>query len=73
MDAIYLSDKHGEQVSWRAWQGIIRSTNWLTENWQRPDEAAVAGTSDRMRERVDRYFDYQQDCWIDLYAKRQRR
>jgi GH15 family glucan-1,4-alpha-glucosidase len=39
MDAIYLSDKHGEQVSWRAWQGIIRSTNWLTENWQRPDES----------------------------------
>ena len=27
MDAIYLSDKHGEHLSWRAWQGIIRSTN----------------------------------------------
>ncbi len=33
----------------------------------------ILTTSNRMRERVDRYFDYQQDCWIDLYAKRQRR
>lgn len=39
MDAVYLSDKYGEQVSWRAWQGIVRSTNWLLENWQRPDES----------------------------------
>ncbi len=38
MDALYLSDKYGEQVSWRAWEGVIRSLTWLEANWQRPDE-----------------------------------
>jgi GH15 family glucan-1,4-alpha-glucosidase len=38
MDALYLSDKYGEQVSWQTWLGITRSMKWLTHNWQRPDE-----------------------------------
>nr|WP_321983031.1 glycoside hydrolase family 15 protein [uncultured Lichenicoccus sp.] len=38
MDAIYLSDKYGEQVSYRGWQGITRSMEWLACNWQQPDE-----------------------------------
>jgi GH15 family glucan-1,4-alpha-glucosidase len=38
MDALYLSDKYGEQVSWQTWLGITRSMEWLALNWQRPDE-----------------------------------
>ncbi len=38
MDALYLSDKYGEQVSWQTWQGIMRSMKWLAHNWQRADE-----------------------------------
>src|SRR5260370_5977816 len=38
MDALYLSDKYREQVSWQTWLGITRSMKWLTHNWQRPDE-----------------------------------
>jgi GH15 family glucan-1,4-alpha-glucosidase len=38
MDALYLSDKYGEQVSWQTWLGITRSMEWLAHNWQRPDE-----------------------------------
>jgi GH15 family glucan-1,4-alpha-glucosidase len=29
MDALYLSDKYGEQVSWQTWLGITRSMEWL--------------------------------------------
>jgi GH15 family glucan-1,4-alpha-glucosidase len=38
MDALYLSDKYGEQVSSQTWLGIARSMGWLARNWQRPDE-----------------------------------
>ena len=38
MDALYLSDKYGEQVSWRAWEGVTHTLTWLEANWQRPDE-----------------------------------
>ena len=38
MDAIYLSDKYGEQVSHDGWQGILRTMEYVTANWQRPDE-----------------------------------
>ena len=61
MDAIYLSDKHGEQLSWRAWQGIIRSTNWLTENWQRPDESIWEVRGGRRHFLHSRLM-----CWVAL-------
>ncbi len=61
MDAIYLSDKSGEQVSWRAWQGIIRSTNWLTENWQRPDESIWEVRGGRREFLHSRLM-----CWVAL-------
>ncbi len=38
MDALYLSDKYGEQVSWQTWLGVTRSMEWLAHNWRRPDE-----------------------------------
>jgi len=38
MDALYLSDKYGEQVSWQTWLGITRSMEWLAHNWKRADE-----------------------------------
>ena len=61
MDAIYLSDKHGEQVSWRAWQGILRSTNWLTENWHRPDESIWEVRGGRREFLHSRLM-----CWVAL-------
>jgi GH15 family glucan-1,4-alpha-glucosidase len=61
MDAIYLSDKYGEQVSWRAWQGITRSTNWLIENWQRPDESIWEVRGGRREFLHSRLM-----CWVAL-------
>jgi GH15 family glucan-1,4-alpha-glucosidase len=38
MDAVYLSDKYGEQLPWRGWNGICRSVNWVLKNWQKADQ-----------------------------------
>ena len=38
MDAIYLSNKYGDGISYDGWQGVRRTLDWLSKNWQRPDE-----------------------------------
>jgi len=38
MDAIYLSNKYGDAISYDDWQGICRILKWLDKNWDRPDE-----------------------------------
>lgn len=38
MDAMYLSDKYAEQITWQSWQAIALRLEWLTKNWHRPDE-----------------------------------
>jgi len=38
LDAIYLSDANGQQVTYRSWRGILHSMEWLIQNWQQPDE-----------------------------------
>jgi GH15 family glucan-1,4-alpha-glucosidase len=38
MDAIYLADKYAEQISYQAWQGIVRAMARLTETWHVPDQ-----------------------------------
>jgi GH15 family glucan-1,4-alpha-glucosidase len=43
MDALYLSDKYGEQVSWQTWLSITHSMEWLARNWQRADEGIWEG------------------------------
>jgi GH15 family glucan-1,4-alpha-glucosidase len=37
MDALYLSAKYGEPPSYDVWAGVVRSVNWVCENWRRPD------------------------------------
>jgi GH15 family glucan-1,4-alpha-glucosidase len=37
-DAVYLSNKYGDAISYDEWQAINRGLEWLQENWQRPDE-----------------------------------
>jgi len=37
MDAVYLSDKYGEQISWEGWENVSRSMEWLRASWQQPD------------------------------------
>jgi GH15 family glucan-1,4-alpha-glucosidase len=38
MDAVYLSDKYGEQLPWKGWNGICRSIGWILKNWRKADQ-----------------------------------
>ena len=37
-DAIYLSNKYGDGISYDDWHAMQRILDWLAKNWQRPDE-----------------------------------
>lgn len=38
MDSIYLYDKFGEPISYDLWKNLRRLTDWVCQNWRRPDE-----------------------------------
>ncbi len=38
MDSIYLANKYGKPISHAGWQDVQRLLDWLSNNWQRPDE-----------------------------------
>ena len=38
MDSIYLANKYGDPISNAGWQEVQRNLEWLSKNWQRPDE-----------------------------------
>ena len=38
MDAIYLTDKYGDKISHSLWKNIGQMIDWVSENWDQPDE-----------------------------------
>ncbi|HLH24558.1 MAG TPA: glycoside hydrolase family 15 protein [Chloroflexota bacterium] len=38
MDSVYLYNKHGSPISYDLWNNLRRLMDWLTRNWDRPDE-----------------------------------
>lgn len=38
MDAIYLSSKYGDGISHEDWASVRHILDWLSKNWERPDE-----------------------------------
>jgi GH15 family glucan-1,4-alpha-glucosidase len=38
MDSVYLYDKHGSPISYDVWSNLIPLIDWVTKNWDRPDE-----------------------------------
>jgi GH15 family glucan-1,4-alpha-glucosidase len=38
VDAAYLYNKHGAPLDYDVWHNLRPVLNWLSENWQRPDE-----------------------------------
>ncbi len=59
MDAIYLSDKYGEQVSWQIWGSIIQAMAWLEKNWQQADEGIW-----EIRAQRQEFLHWRLMCWV---------
>ncbi|GGK76302.1 glycoside hydrolase family 15 protein [Rufibacter glacialis] len=38
MDSVYLSDKYGDPISYDFWKSLEKHLDWLTLNWNQPDE-----------------------------------
>ena len=38
MDSVYLANKYGDPITNAGWQDVHRILEWLSKNWQRPDE-----------------------------------
>jgi GH15 family glucan-1,4-alpha-glucosidase len=38
MDSIYLANKYGDPITHAGWQEVQHTLEWLSKNWQRPDE-----------------------------------
>jgi GH15 family glucan-1,4-alpha-glucosidase len=38
MDSVYLYNKHGEPISYDFWKDLEKQINWLSKNWNQPDE-----------------------------------
>ena len=38
MDSVYIYNKYVEPIHHDLWENLARMTNWVIENWQRPDE-----------------------------------
>ncbi len=61
LDAVYLSDKYGEAVSWQAWEGITRAVNWVAANWQQPDQGIW-----EIRNGQREFLHSRLMCWVAL-------
>jgi GH15 family glucan-1,4-alpha-glucosidase len=38
MDSVYLYNKYGEPISYDLWKTLVRSVDWVCDNWHKPDE-----------------------------------
>jgi GH15 family glucan-1,4-alpha-glucosidase len=38
MDSVYLYNKYGEPISYDLWKTLVRSVDWICDNWRKPDE-----------------------------------
>jgi GH15 family glucan-1,4-alpha-glucosidase len=61
MDAVYLSDKYGEQLPWKGWQGICRSISWVLKNWKKADQGIW-----EIRGARKQFLHSRLMCWVAL-------
>jgi GH15 family glucan-1,4-alpha-glucosidase len=61
MDAIFLADQNGLEIAHQGWIALAEITDWVSENWDQPDEGiweTRGGRKDFTYARVQ--------CWIAL-------
>jgi GH15 family glucan-1,4-alpha-glucosidase len=61
MDSVYLYNKYGERISYDFWKDIERQMDWLSENWNQPDDGIWEVRGGK------KYFLYSRlSCWVAL-------
>jgi GH15 family glucan-1,4-alpha-glucosidase len=61
MDALYLYDKYGMMLSYDMWRQVERMLDWVTKNWDQPDQGIWEVRGGR------RDFTYSKlQCWVAL-------
>ena len=60
-DSIYLSDKHGVAATYRTWERMERTLNWVCHNWNQPD----AGIWE-IRGEPRHFLSSRLMCWVAL-------
>lgn len=59
LDSIYLFDKYGSPLSWDVWKQIRRMLDWLSKNWEQPDQSIWEVRGGRQQ------FTYSKlQCWV---------
>lgn len=59
MDSIYLYDKYGSPVSYDVWKSMTWLLDWLSENWQQPDDGIWEVRGGRQHFAFSRMM-----CWV---------
>jgi len=61
MNAVHLYDKYGEPISYDFWKDLEEQINWLSDNWDQPDEGIWEVRGGKQ------YFLYSRlQCWVAL-------
>jgi GH15 family glucan-1,4-alpha-glucosidase len=61
MDSVYLFNKYGRPISYEMWRHLRELTDWVCENWHRPDEAIWEVRSGRQHFVYSRVM-----CWVAI-------
>ncbi|MGD0363069.1 MAG: glycoside hydrolase family 15 protein [Bryobacteraceae bacterium] len=61
MDSLYLYDKYGTPVSYEMWSVVERLLDWVSKNWEQPDQSIWEVRGPRQ------HFTYSKmQCWVAL-------
>jgi GH15 family glucan-1,4-alpha-glucosidase len=61
MDAVYLYNKHGAPIAYELWTHLRRLTDWVCDNWHKPDAGIWEVRSE------PRHFVYSKlMCWVTV-------
>jgi GH15 family glucan-1,4-alpha-glucosidase len=61
MDSVYLYNKYGEPISYDFWKNLEKQINWVSENWNQPDEGIWEVRGGRKNFLYSRLL-----CWVAL-------
>jgi GH15 family glucan-1,4-alpha-glucosidase len=61
LDSVYLYNKYGEPISYDFWKDLEKQVNWLSQNWDQPDEGIWEVRGGKKKFLYSRLL-----CWVAL-------